>query len=411
MKASEVSRLSDDALRRGLQELVTHDRLTSVRLLIHIAEFQSRGLYREAGYDSMFRYCVGELRMSEDVAYKRIRVAARARRFPSILSAIAEGRLSVSAVAVLAPYLREQDADALLSEAEGKTRAQIEALLASRFPQPDVPTLICALPSVSSDLPISDSRSPDSNCQELAPGPIAVQATAPPFWSEEKPLAPGRYVVRFTIDQQAHDLLEAAKALLSHKIPSGDEGEVFVHALRALVSQLEKRKFGATDRPRTSQPCEGKNSRYIPAHVKRAVSQRDGHQCTFVAQNGHRCQARSFLEFDHVLAVARGGTSTVGNLRLRCRSHNQFAAEQAYGPSFMKAKQEEARREAAKKQAEEVIPWLRAMGIRADRARWAAERCESMPDAPLEERVRVAFSCFGAKPSNPAALLAGSTSS
>ena len=71
----------------------------------------------------------------------------------------------------------------------------------------------------------------------------------------------------------------------------------------------------------------------------------------------------------------------------------------------MMAKQEQAKREIAKKKAEEVIPWLRAMGIRADRARWAAERCESIPDASLEERVKAALSCFGAKPSNPAALL------
>ena len=135
----------------------------------------------------MFRYCVGELRMSEDVAYKRIRVAVRGRRFPRILSAIAEGRLSVSAVALLAPYLCEQDADELLSEAEGKTRAQIEALIASRFPQPDVPTLVCAIPNVSAGVPITDSQSPILNCQELAPGPIAVSLTLPHSGQKRNP--------------------------------------------------------------------------------------------------------------------------------------------------------------------------------------------------------------------------------
>ena len=394
MRVSEVSRLSDDALRRGLQELVAYDRLTTVRLLIHIAEFQSRGLYREAGYDSMFRYCVGELRMSEDVAYKRIRVAAWARRLPRILSAIAEGKLNVSAVAVLAPYLRQQNAEELLTEAEGKTRAQIEALLVSHFPQPNVPTTVRALPSLSAVPLTCDGRSPISNCQELAPGPIASIERSLPSWSEEKPLAPGRYVVRFTIDQEAHDLLERAKALLSHQIPSGDEGEVFAHALRALVQHLEKRKFGSTTRPRTSQPCEGQNSRSIPAHVKRAVSQRDGHQCTFVAQNGHRCEARSFLEFDHVLEVARGGRSTVGNLRLRCRSHNQLTADQTYGSAFMQAKREQAQESVAKQRAEEIIPWLQALGIRADHARQAASQCEDMPDASLQDRVKAALRCF-----------------
>jgi len=55
----------------------------------------------------------------------------------------------------------------------------------------------------------------------------------------------------------------------------------------------------------------------------------------------------------------------------------------------------EARKAAAQEKAREVIPWLRRLGIRAVDARQAAERCESIPDASLEDRVRLALSCFG----------------
>jgi len=44
---------------------------------------------------------------------------------------------------------------------------------------------------------------------------------------------------------------------------------------------------------------------------------------------------------------------------------------------------------------EEVIPWLRQLGWRADESRIAAAACEAIPDAPLEERVRVALACAG----------------
>jgi hypothetical protein len=40
----------------------------------------------------------------------------------------------------------------------------------------------------------------------------------------------------------------------------------------------------------------------------------------------------------------------------------------------------------------QATPWLRALGFRADQARRAAARCEAMPDASLEERVRFALS-------------------
>jgi Holliday junction resolvasome RuvABC DNA-binding subunit len=53
--------------------------------------------------------------------------------------------------------------------------------------------------------------------------------------------------------------------------------------------------------------------------------------------------------------------------------------------------------------AAEVIPWLRALGFRADEAQRAAARCESMPSASLEERVRVALSCFAKPPHGRAA--------
>jgi len=72
--------------------------------------------------------------------------------------------------------------------------------------------------------------------------------------------------------------------------------------------------------------------------VRRAVWERDGGQCTFVSESGRRCDARKPLEFDHVRELARGGESTVENLRLRCRAHNQYTAECTFGSEFMRHK-------------------------------------------------------------------------
>ncbi|MFI5372539.1 MAG: HNH endonuclease, partial [Candidatus Eisenbacteria bacterium] len=117
---------------------------------------------------------------------------------------------------------------------------------------------------------------------------------------------------------------------------------------------------------------------------------RVGGQCTFVAESGHRCEARTRLEFDHVHPVARGGDTTAANMRLRCRAHNQYAAERVFGKAFMRGKRENAR--ARPDPDHDVVPWLRALGFRADEARRAAARCVAMPDVSLEKRVRVALS-------------------
>ncbi|MGH7730905.1 MAG: hypothetical protein ACRENJ_06590 [Candidatus Eiseniibacteriota bacterium] len=44
----------------------------------------------------------------------------------------------------------------------------------------------------------------------------------------------------------------------------------------------------------------------------------------------------------------------------------------------------------------DVVPWLLALGFSAGEARCAAKRCEDMANASLEQRVRVALSCFRA---------------
>ena len=237
-------------------------------------------------------------------------------------------------------------------------------------------------------------------------------------------MASQRFALQVTVGQRTHDKLRYAQALLGHQIPSGDLAEVLDRALDALIGQLEKRTFAATDRPRPGRRRSAAAGRQVPAHVKRAVWERDGGRCTFASGAGRRCPARTLLEFDHIDEVARGGRATVPGMRLRCRAHNQFGAERTFGIGFMSHKRENARRAADEKRAAkaqaatgaraaadaraaaearaaaaaaerakelDVVPWLRQLGFRVDEARRAAALCESLPDAPLEERLRLAL--------------------
>jgi hypothetical protein len=98
----------------------------------------------------------------------------------------------------------------------------------------------------------------------------------------------------------------------------------------------------------TSKEACSTKSRHIPLAVRREVHTRDNGQCTFVGSDGRRCSERGFLEIHHHnTTFARGGAATADNLRLACRVHNRFYAEQDYGREFMMAKLREA---AARKQ-------------------------------------------------------------
>jgi hypothetical protein len=312
--------------------------------------------------------------MSEDEAYKRIQAARAARRFPAIYAAVAEGRLHLTTVVKLAPYLTDENADELLAAAVHKSNAEVELLLAERFPRPDLPARLRALPRsgapLESALPVAGSvdgllvpeptRAPvgqlvpepvEGDRAPHAPGRVSavegqralgrVEAR-----SKVTPLAPRRYGLQFSIGQETHDKLRHVQALLGHAIPSGDVERVFDRALDALIVQLEKQNFAATGRPR-QRPCPTTSRRHIPAHVKRTVRQRDGGRCTFVSATGQRCTARTRLEYDHVEPVARGGLATAGNLRLRCHTHNHYEADRTFGVEFMRHKRREAQDAAA----------------------------------------------------------------
>jgi hypothetical protein len=84
------------------------------------------------------------------------------------------------------------------------------------------------------------------------------------------------------------------------------------------------------------------------------VWKRDGGQCTFVSESGHRCEARRDVEWDHKLELARGGVATVNGIQLRCRAHNQLTAERTFGAGFMQAKREESRERAQAKRRRAV---------------------------------------------------------
>src|SRR5262249_5985718 len=144
------------------------------------------------------------------------------------------------------------------------------------------------------------------------------------------PLSVGRYELRLTISQELHDKLRHAQELLSHSVPSGDIPQLLERAIDELIAKQEKRQLAVTERRRGSRRWSYR-PRHSSVEVKREVRKGDGGRCTFVSQDGHRCESRKFLQLDHEVPVARGGRATVENLRLRCRAHNQLEAERLFG--------------------------------------------------------------------------------
>ncbi|MEZ4225430.1 MAG: hypothetical protein R3B13_31045 [Polyangiaceae bacterium] len=530
--------------------MVGRSNVVFAALLAHLAEVETRRLYRERACSSLYTYCVYELRMSEDAAQRRVQAARLVRKFPELLDVVAAGELHLTGLLLLGPHLTHENLAQVLLLAKHRSKREILALVRRLDPQPNAParieplgaavvTAVCGGPWekwVGSLVPVNHLKPGDrprdwipsdaeessgsvhaDECSghadgghdefgEFDPANFGVaevesdgerigrgdhgagvnadersghgggvnadersghgggvnadersghgggeddgergfaargdgesaassEATEPAHTKLAQDLltAPQRYKVQFTASEEHIQLLREARELLGTAVKGRAIEEVHLRAMRALVRELKKRKCAMVDRPRaatktraprheeaedggaccddaanpsrcgseqgkprecTVDSCgtgrggsdagdtrqrgsgqadanecseeksrgvndrdtrqrgsnevptgecltsgeEPESSRHIPASVRRAVWERDGGRCSYVDCRGQRCRERSGLEFHHEVAFAKRGQHIVENVWLRCKAHNDLAAEQDFGEAHM----------------------------------------------------------------------------
>ena len=340
--------ISDDELFRRLAELLGQSRRAEADLVAHIGEVDERRLYAREASPSMFVYCTDVLHLSEAEAYLRITVARASREHPMLLTLLGDGRLHLTGIARLAPYLTRENRDVFLKRATRRSRRQIEELIAEIAPRPDAPAGMRKLPQRKGTvqppvLPPSPERVAPRvelcldrvDVTSLATVPPTVAAHIPP--AVVQPLSPARYKVQFTASAQLHDKLERLRDLMRSQVPDGDLAAIIEQAVTEKLERLEARRFAKTSTPRKglSETDTSPSSRHIPAAVRRAVRERDGGRCRYVDKQGRRCPERHRLEFHHQHPFGYGGDHSPQRIRLMCRAHNAYLAVHDYGREAM----------------------------------------------------------------------------
>src|SRR5882672_11074189 len=126
----KLADLSNEELLSGLDALVGQGRILLARLLAHLGEVEDRRLDLQSAYSSLFDFCVRRLRMSDDEACRRVAAWRLVRRFPLALGMIERGEIHLTALLLLREHLTDDNHDDLLRAASGKTKGQVQELLA-----------------------------------------------------------------------------------------------------------------------------------------------------------------------------------------------------------------------------------------------------------------------------------------
>src|ERR1041384_227653 len=79
--------ISNDDLVATVQRLTARSNVALADLLTYLGEVERRGIHRTRACASLYTYCIYELRMSEDAAFRRSKAARLVRLYPELRDA------------------------------------------------------------------------------------------------------------------------------------------------------------------------------------------------------------------------------------------------------------------------------------------------------------------------------------
>jgi len=324
-----LGNVSNQELLIRMDRLVQSERKITHVILCHINEVESRRLYGELGFDSMFKYLTHHCGYGEDSAYRRLQAARLLKKNPEIAVKLEQGSLNLTQLTQVQKCLKQESKAGaiynpeqtlqILEQIENKSSFETKKVLAVEFNQP-----------------------------------IQTHEVVKPQRDESV-----RLELTFTPEQMK--TLEQVKSLLSHSLPDGNWAEVIVH----LAERHLKKTFGKSDRDHQNDkssifhPSKEKEARQtgknhqsqqesevheqpenttpsfmtkrkrgsIKITLRRKLFQKAKHCCEFVdGKTNTRCGSNYQLQVDHRIPLARGGSDSESNLRVLCRTHNLLMA-------------------------------------------------------------------------------------
>ncbi|BDG04556.1 HNH endonuclease [Anaeromyxobacter oryzae] len=338
------------ALSANLASLLRREHSALGAFLVALADFDRRRAWMTLGHASLFAYLHRELRLSKAAAQYRKVAAELIQEVPAVGEALGEGRLCLTSIVEAARVVTPQNWETVLPRFFGLSRREAMEVVAELQPHPAPPTrtIVCPVRTAPSEVAAgATSAVPPLPLEAGAAGPAGnrtsgssneltvreVDASAPARRpAEVVPLTADLSRFHLTVSDRFLRKLQAAKDALAHARPGATEEELLEAGLDLLLEKAAKRK-GLVSKP-LKIPRPAKRD-HIPAHVKRAVMERDGGRCQFRLPSGEICGSTHQLEFDHIEPVALGGASTVDNVRITCRRHNIISARRVFGDDWM----------------------------------------------------------------------------
>ncbi len=255
---------------------------TEGELLLLLIEMRRQRVFPVLNYSGIFDYCERALKLSRAQAYYFKSVAEKSEEVPEIKEAVLQGELTLSQARRIVPVVTKANHEQWIKKAK-------------TLPQKDLEREVTAI-------------NPKAKVKEKI-RPLSLKVSE----------------LRAVVDRETEENLRALQDLLSQKLGKA----ATVADVIAWAAKVTRQKFDPVKRAERSRSVSlGKSPKMgrhpIPLSVKHPVVKRDDWRCTYVSEDGRRCEEKRWLALHHVREVARGGLNTVDNLRILCRSHHKL---------------------------------------------------------------------------------------
>ncbi len=253
------------------------------KLIAHIAEMSARKVALELGYKNLFDYCIRRLNLSEGAVPARIHVANVSRRFPQLLVALAENRISLTVASLLAAHVSENNVDKLISDCAGMKRKETEEYLVTLRPKSVFEPSIRKRPSARQPAAPPQQQPQNDKINPQAPEP-PLEPT-PPKSSPTilQPAKPDEFNFRFSADRDFKDKFERLAEVLGVENAPKHMAEILEKALdialekkdpKKKLERRKKREHSSKEKSRLNEIAkndEPAKSRYIASEVSERV--------------------------------------------------------------------------------------------------------------------------------------------
>lgn len=290
---NQLAHFSDDEIETRLKTLILKERQLLHVILEHIKEVDTRKLYLERAYSSLYEYLTKELKYSGSAAMRRIEAARLLREVPIISEKIQEGVLNLSQIGELSRALKEK---------EKSTGEKVSTLQKQEL-----------LEKISSKTTFETQKE------------LSVSLDITPKDIETKRLQKDDSVLlEITLSKEQYALFLQCQNLASHTIGQNNQNADMASTLEVLMKHYAKSKTQFT----TASAAEKRQNKSLTPRTRKFILQRD-QCCQYVdAKTGRICGSRYLLEVDHRTSRWASGDHSPKNLQALCGNHNKLKYRQ-----------------------------------------------------------------------------------